>query len=560
MVTHYLTLQALSSELNACLQGATISEIFTQQKNELLIVLHNPSHECVTSASPSLCISVNPKFNYLFLRANISRAKKNSVDLFNNAIGLTINKILMHPYDRIVQIKMSDSWTLHFQLYNTAESNIVLVDGHDIICEAFKYDKELKGTTFHLGEKRFDERTLHSIDVFRESILSDASRTIYAALKQTVLIFGSTYSREILRRACVEEKTVVQNLSEKDIERIHDEIQNIIHEIRKPQPAIYHRGAEAMVLSVVLLKHSPGCRIETFAAVNEAVRSFVAKMYRSQGFEPEKKELLGKIESKIEHSRRSFEMINQEVLESKRAEEYNRIGKVLMANLQHLTKGIKEIELPDIFADGKPIQIKLDPKITPVHNAERYFEKAKKLKVAHIKAKTRLEEIHTTISLLEELLSHLDNCQTNEDLKEFTKTYKQELVSMKFISGKRDEERLPFRVFSVAGGFEVWVGKSSANNDLLTTKYTQPNDLWFHARGASGSHTVLKISSGQSMPSKESIYQTARIAAYYSKMRKAGSVPVAYCERKYVRKPKGSPEGTVLLEREKVIFVRPELP
>jgi predicted ribosome quality control (RQC) complex YloA/Tae2 family protein len=43
-------------------------------------------------------------------------------------------------------------------------------------------------------------------------------------------------------------------------------------------------------------------------------------------------------------------------------------------------------------------------------------------------------------------------------------------------------------------------------------------------------------------------------------MRKAKFVPVAMTERKYVRKPKGSPPGTVVLEREKVIFAEPALP
>jgi predicted ribosome quality control (RQC) complex YloA/Tae2 family protein len=59
---------------------------------------------------------------------------------------------------------------------------------------------------------------------------------------------------------------------------------------------------------------------------------------------------------------------------------------------------------------------------------------------------------------------------------------------------------------------------------------------------------------------KEAILAAARIAAYYSKMKNANTVPVAYCERKYVRKPKGAKPGTVTLEREKVVFVDPSLP
>ena len=106
----------------------------------------------------------------------------------------------------------------------------------------------------------------------------------------------------------------------------------------------------------------------------------------------------------------------------------------------------------------------------------------------------------------------------------------------------------------------VWVGKNSASNDLLTMKYALPNDLWFHVRGAGGSHVVLRVGTGKTQPSRQAILQTAGIAAYYSKMKNAHTVPVAYCARKYVRKPKGADAGTVTMQREKVIFVEPALP
>jgi predicted ribosome quality control (RQC) complex YloA/Tae2 family protein len=124
----------------------------------------------------------------------------------------------------------------------------------------------------------------------------------------------------------------------------------------------------------------------------------------------------------------------------------------------------------------------------------------------------------------------------------------------------RKEEQLPFRVFTVAGGFQVWAGKSGENNDLLSTRHTAKNDLWFHARGVGGSHVVLKIGTGKGEVSKQAIEQAAGIAAYYSKMKKSKLVPVTMCEGKYVRKPKGVPAGTVMVEREKTIFAEPALP
>jgi predicted ribosome quality control (RQC) complex YloA/Tae2 family protein len=126
--------------------------------------------------------------------------------------------------------------------------------------------------------------------------------------------------------------------------------------------------------------------------------------------------------------------------------------------------------------------------------------------------------------------------------------------------GAERRKNCRFRVFTVDGGFEVWAGKNSANNDLLTLRYAKPDDLWFHARGGSGSHVVLKAHSGKGEPGKRAREQAAGIAAYYSKMKTSGTVAVAMTEKAFVRKPRGSAPGTVVIEREKVIFAQPALP
>ena len=91
-------------------------------------------------------------------------------------------------------------------------------------------------------------------------------------------------------------------------------------------------------------------------------------------------------------------------------------------------------------------------------------------------------------------------------------------------------------------------------------KYAKQEDLWFHARGASGSHVVLKINSGKGEPSKKAIQEAAAIAAFYSHAKNSNTVPVAMTKKKYVRKPKGAAAGSVTLQQEKVVFVSPKLP
>jgi predicted ribosome quality control (RQC) complex YloA/Tae2 family protein len=158
----------------------------------------------------------------------------------------------------------------------------------------------------------------------------------------------------------------------------------------------------------------------------------------------------------------------------------------------------------------------------------------------------------------------MEDIVTSDDLHRFAEENRKELskfgMKTKESGQVKKEEPVPFRVFTVAGGFQVWAGKSGENNDLLSTRHTAKNDLWFHARGVGGSHVVLKVGTGKGEVSKQAIEQAAAIAAYYCKMKKSKLVPVAMCEGKYVRKPKGVPAGTVTLEREKTLFVEPGLP
>jgi predicted ribosome quality control (RQC) complex YloA/Tae2 family protein len=352
----------------------------------------------------------------------------------------------------------------------------------------------------------------------------------------------------------------VKSASAEDLEEIEQRTREVLAELASPRPTLYYRGDVLRVFSLVPLRHFTGSRAESFSSVNDAVRTFVVQTFRSQAIDAEKNLVLSKIKNAIDRSQRSLVAIQEELEHASRAEEYERIAKIIMANLQHLTKGTKVVDLPDIFSGDKLTRIVLDPKLVPAQNAERYFDKAKKARHAFEETEHRAEVVKKELALLEKLQLHLDSCSTKEQLKEFRDEYETELLRLKLLKPADKGEEIPFRIFTVKGGFEVWAGKSSENNDLLTTKYTKPNDLWFHARGGSGSHVVLKVGTGSGNPPKEAIEQAAAIAAYYSKMRNAKMVPVAYCERKYVKKPKGAPAGTVSLQHEKVIFAEPSLP
>jgi len=113
--------------------------------------------------------------------------------------------------------------------------------------------------------------------------------------------------------------------------------------------------------------------------------------------------------------------------------------------------------------------------------------------------------------------------------------------------------------YNLPGGFEVLAGKTDADNDLLSLKIAKANDLWFHVHGMPGSHVILRHPDGEK-PDNATVKTAAAIAAWHSKARNAGMVPVSCTEAKHVGKPRGAKPGTVSIKREKTLKVRPSLP
>jgi predicted ribosome quality control (RQC) complex YloA/Tae2 family protein len=113
--------------------------------------------------------------------------------------------------------------------------------------------------------------------------------------------------------------------------------------------------------------------------------------------------------------------------------------------------------------------------------------------------------------------------------------------------------------YDLPDGYEVLAGKTDADNDMLSLKLAAPGDLWFHVRGLPGSHVILRHPEGQK-PDSTVIKEAASIAAWHSKARNAGTVPVCYTEAKHVGKPRGAKPGSVTIKREKIVKVRPGLP
>ena len=98
------------------------------------------------------------------------------------------------------------------------------------------------------------------------------------------------------------------------------------------------------------------------------------------------------------------------------------------------------------------------------------------------------------------------------------------------------------------------VGKTAKDNDHLTLKVANPDDLWLHARGTPGSHVVVRLEKGATVP-PETLKDAATLTLWFSDLRKSGKGEVIYTLRKFVRKGKGFKPGSVTVEREKSLWI-----
>ena len=126
----------------------------------------------------------------------------------------------------------------------------------------------------------------------------------------------------------------------------------------------------------------------------------------------------------------------------------------------------------------------------------------------------------------------------------------------KIIAIKEDDVA---RRFESPDGMVVLVGKSAADNDVLTFKVAAQKDSWMHVAGESGSHVVVRNPDNFDSLPRDTLRFAASLAGKYSKAKNAKKVTVHVARRKDVQKPRGMPAGQVILKRYKSVKVEPAI-
>jgi len=252
-----------------------------------------------------------------------------------------------------------------------------------------------------------------------------------------------------------------------------------------------------------------------------------------------------------------LEKIERELKETERVEEFKKKGELLKANYHLLKRGMSSVKIKDYFSEeNEEIKITLEPIKRPQENIAKYFKKAKKLERGREQIIQRIEITQAELISIDkkcELKSTFSDITDLKTLLPKKKSPKPPLKKGDFNRPKKPIEKI--RSYFSSDDFTILAGKNAKDNDILTVRVANGNDLWMHTRNRPGAHVVIRAQRGKEFP-KQTLIEAAKICAYLSKARDGSLEDVTYTLKKHVTKPKGLKPGSVFVAGGKTITIQ----
>lgn len=264
-------------------------------------------------------------------------------------------------------------------------------------------------------------------------------------------------------------------------------------------------------------------------SVNQMINDYFEFNQIQKILKQKKLRLYAHIDTQIKKLKKQIEIFKLKLLDCEKADNYRVKGDILMMNVNENVAPILKLQNP---YDGEFVEIELDERYSIVQNANRYYKLYKKTKTAVDYASSQLEELENQLNLLEEQRFFVEIASNLEEIEEISL----EIGLKTEQSGKKEKKKQINLEMHDIGGFKVYLGKNSVQNDFLLSKVASPEDLWFHPLNMHGSHVILKKNNSKEEIPNEVLLSCAKLAKRFSKANQDAKIPIIYTERKYVKK------------------------
>lgn len=571
-----VTLSNIIYELKNLLIGGRIDKIYQPENDEIIMNIRNNSNNyklLLTSNANHARVHLtqiqkeNPITAPVFcmmLRKHISGGKIISIEQPNFERILNIN------IDAINEMGDSVTKKLVIEIMGK-HSNIILLNENNIILDSIKHISHdtssvrevLPGKNYILPPSQGKLNILElDYNSFVDIIASKKGLKIQNILFQSYSGISPILASEICYRSNTDADLYSEQMNLQEIQNLFKAFNNlklIIAENKfSPEIIIDTKNKKIIDFSPIEMTQFNCYDKQKFDSVSKLLEIFYNEKDKSSRIKQKSHDLHKLLMSNIDRCIKKREIQNKTLKDIESRDKWKIAGELITANIYSIQKGMTNFETQNFYEQDMPnIKLKLDPELSPVENAQKYFNKYNKAKRTFNALQEQIKQNDDELKYLEAILSSLDNSSDESNILELhSELFEQGYIKKrKTKKGQKLKKTKPMHFIS-SQDYDIYVGKNNKQNDELTLHFATSNDIWLHTKDIPGSHVIIKTK-GYEIP-EETIIEGACLAAFYSKGRNSSNVPVDYTLKKYVKKPNGAKPGMVIYEDNKTLFVTPD--
>ena len=554
-----ITVAALVQELNNTLKDGRINKIAQPETDELLLAIKTPN------GMKRLCISASASLPLIYL-TDENKPSPMTAPNFCMLLRKHINNgrivdISQPKLERIIHIdidhldEMGDLCRKRLIVEIMGKhSNIIFCNDKGMIIDSIKHVPAQMSSVREVlpGRDYFIPDTMNKHDplsVTREEFvctLREKPMPLGKSIYTSFTGISPVAAEEICYLSGLESDATAKDLSEDMLLHLYNQFTIYLEPIKQGQfyPVIYYNNAAPKEFSCLPLSHFNQYTPKETDSVSALLRAYYAQKNLVTRIHQKSSDLRRIVQTALERNRKKYDLQTRQLKDTLDRDKYKIYGELINVYGYSLEEGAKVLEAQNYYDDNKVIRIPMDPTMTPQENAQRYFVKYNKQKRTFEALSELIKETKEEIQYLESVSNALDIALSEDDLTQI----KEELTQSGYIRRKFTKKKTKFKSqplhYISSDGYHMYVGKNNLQNEEVTFHLADGGDWWFHAKGAPGSHVIVKTR-GDVLPDT-TFEEAGRLAAYYSKNRGNDKVEIDYIERKHVKKTNGGKPGFVI--------------
>ncbi len=568
-------LRHLKKEIADRALGARVDKIYQPNKEELVFLLRTrqEAFKLLLSAranSPRIHFTQyapeNPKVPpmlCMLLRKRLSGAKLVEI----RQPGL--ERLLYLDFDATNELGDKVRLSLVIEIMGKY-SNIILVDDQGKIVDALKrVDEEMSSQRLVLPGLAYELPPAQNKPCMLECRPEEIVEAIVSQPKNQSLNKGilnalqgvsPVVCREIEYQVGRGQELFTRDLTKEQRERLRFFLDRLFTTVRdisgEPYMVTKIKGKPMEFSFLNIVQYGTLASVSRWDDFSSLLDEFYEERDRQDRMRVKAQDLLRLLTNASERLSRKINLQRGELARSEDREHLRVCGDLINANLYRIEKGSAFVDLENFYDENHLMRVKLDPALNATQNAQKYYKEYRKAKTAQQVLGEQIAQAEQELLYIDSVFDSLSRAQSESELNEI----RQELKEEGYLKATRDKRKppasLPPLEFVSSEGFRILIGRNNRQNDKLTLKQANNNDIWLHTKNIPGSHTIIVTEGRQ--PGDVTLKEAAMLAAYHSRAKDSAQVPVDYTQVRYVSKPQGAKPGMVIYVRYQTLFVTPQ--